>query len=106
MVFIETDQFTKYLPGYLNDDQYAQLQAYLHVYPQAGLIIPGTGGVRKLRWAAGGKGKRGGVRIIYYWIVKDVQLLMLTLYKKGEVDDLTSDEKKALKRYVKDIVYG
>ena len=67
MVFIETRLFTKLLPSYLSDDDYRSLQSYLLQKPDAGDLIRGSGGVRKVRWAPAGKGKSGGVRAIYYW---------------------------------------
>jgi len=66
MIFIETTIFTKLLPKYLTDDEYWALQWYLVFYPEAGDVVPGSGGVRKVRWAPEGKGKRGGIRIMYY----------------------------------------
>ena len=66
MIFIETTIFTKLLPKYLADDEYRALQWYLLVYPDAGDIVRGSGGIRKVRWAPEGKGERGGVRVIYY----------------------------------------
>jgi hypothetical protein len=66
MVFIETSIFTKYIQEYLNDDEYAALQCFLNERPEAGNIVPANGGVRKLRWAVKGRGKRGGIRVIYY----------------------------------------
>lgn len=66
MVFVETTLFSKLLPEYLSDDAYRSLQNYLIERPDAGAIIQRSGGVRKVRWAAGGKGKSGGVRVIYY----------------------------------------
>ena len=67
MEFIETSIFTKLLITYLTDDEYLGLQAFLLKYPEAGKIVPGSGGVRKLRWGMAGKGKRGGIRVIYYF---------------------------------------
>jgi hypothetical protein len=64
MVFIETTIFTKLIGNYLNADEYSGLQQYLLLYPDKGDMIPGTGGVRKLRWSSAGKGKRGGIRVI------------------------------------------
>ncbi|HSF81159.1 MAG TPA: hypothetical protein VLA49_07990 [Anaerolineales bacterium] len=66
MEFIEAPAFTKYLYDYLTDDEFIGLQGLLLRYPEAGKVIPGSGGVRKLRWAMTGKGKSGGVRVIYY----------------------------------------
>ena len=67
MIFIEASSFTKLLPNYLSDDEYRALQAYLMQKPDAGDLIKGSGGVRKVRWASEGMGKSGGVRVIYYW---------------------------------------
>ncbi len=67
MEFIETSIFTKLIYTYLSDDEYVALQSHLLKYPEAGQVIPGSGGVRKLRWAISGRGKRGGARVIYYY---------------------------------------
>lgn len=67
MEFIETSTFTKLIYDYLTDDEYAGVQSYLIKYPEAGSVVPGSGGVRKVRWGIVGKGKRGGIRIIYYF---------------------------------------
>lgn len=72
------------LPDYLNDDEYRALQAYLMQKPDAGNLIKGSGGVRKVRWAAKGNGKRSGIRIIYYWMKPEHEIWMLTLYSKSE----------------------
>ncbi len=101
MVFIESSIFTGRLSGYLEDDSYRELQAFLADRPDAGAIIRGTGGLRKVRWAASGHGKRGGVRIIYYWRVVNDQILLMTLYAKNEVADLGEKEKSALKEMLK-----
>ncbi len=84
MVFIETSIFTKLLASYLSDDDYRGLQSYLLQKPDAGDIVRGSGGVRKVRWAPAGKGKSGGVRAIYYWKKSDHEIWMLTLYSKSE----------------------
>lgn len=97
MVFIETLLFTKLLPDYLIDDEYKALQSFLIETPDAGDLIQGTGGLRKLRWALDKKGKRGGLRIIYYWQVSKDQIYLFTLYAKNEISDLSAKEKKALK---------
>lgn len=99
MEFIEAPTFTAHLAGYLVDDEYRALQAFLAGDPEAGDVIPGTGGFRKLRWAdpARGKGKRGGLRVIYYYLLSDVQIWLMTLYNKGEMSDLNAAEKRALK---------
>ena len=84
MVFIETFIFTKLIVSYLTDDEYLGLQRFLLKYPDAGQIIRGTGGVRKLRWALPGKGKSGGLRVIYYWKRQENEIWMLTVYSKRE----------------------
>ena len=84
MIFIETTIFTKLLPKYLTDDEYRVFQWYLLFNPEAGDIVRGSGGVRKVRWAPEGKGKRGGVRIMYYWKKSDNEIWLLTLYSKSE----------------------
>lgn len=88
MIFVETHYFTSRLPRYLSDDEYRELQTYLAERPEAGDRIPGGGGLRKLRWAAGGHGKSGGVRVIYYWLRADEQIFLFTLFRKSERADL------------------
>lgn len=102
LVFVETPLFSRLLPKYLDDQDYAELQQALVANPQAGDLMPGTGGFRKLRWRdhRRGKGKRGGLRVIYYYLTEDSQIWMFTLYDKDEAVDLTADEKRMLKRAV------
>lgn len=102
MVFIEAVPFTKYLKDYLNDDEYCGLQNFLIEQPEAGDLIQGTGGLRKLRWASNNKGKRGGIRVIYYWQVFEDQIYLITLYAKNEISDLSVKEKRALKLMLED----
>lgn len=99
MEFIEAPAFTRRLSGYLNDDDYRELQARLGANPELGNLMPGTGGFRKMRWAdvRRGKGRRGGLRIIYYHFPSDHQIWLMTLYDKNEAADLTTEQKKALK---------
>lgn len=84
MIFIEASTFTKLLSSYLTDDEYRGLQAYLMQKPDAGDLVKGSGGVRKIRWAPDSKGKSGGVRVIYYWKKPDHEIWMLTIYSKSE----------------------
>ena len=98
MVFVETSLFSKLLKSYLSDDEYRLLQNHLIAHPDAGDVIRGSGGVRKVRWAAGGKGKSGGIRVIYYWAKTDAQTFFLTLYGKGEKENLSAED---LRRVVK-----
>ena len=103
MVFVETSLFSKALPGYLNDEEYRGLQTYLMERPDAGAIIQRSGGVRKVRWAAGGKGKSGGLRVIYYWLKADDQIFFLTLYGKGEKEDLSGAELKRIVKLIEEL---
>jgi hypothetical protein len=98
MEFVEAPPFTRHLPEYLNEDGYRELQASCRE-SRAGDLMPGTGGFRKMRWADArrGKGRRGGLRIIYYHFPSDRQIGLMTLYAKDEASDLTSQQKKALK---------
>lgn len=81
--FVETPLFTQTLPHYLDDDDYGKLQHHLNQHPDAGVVVPSSGGVRKLRWAAEGRGKRGGLRIIYFLRLARGEIWMLTLYGKN-----------------------
>lgn len=82
------------------DDEYAKLQVTLGQRPDWGSVIAGSGGIRKLRWAGSGRGKRGGLRVLYYWQTADDQIWLLVAYPKNEKEDLTPDEIKVLKRLV------
>jgi hypothetical protein len=82
--FIESSIFTRILPVYLDDDEYSELQQFLIENPEVGEVISGSGGVRKVRWARPGMGKRGGLRIIYYVQYKPDEIWMLTLYAKAK----------------------
>jgi len=86
--FIEATAFTEHVYSYLTDDEYLGLQSFLFNYPEAGKVIPGSGGLRKLRWAMAGKGKRGGLRIIYYFKKRIDEIWLLTIYSKSELDNL------------------
>ena len=88
MEFIETTLFTKYVYSYLTDDEYLGLQGYLLQFPESGKVVPGSGGVRKLRWAMSGTGKRGGVRVIYYFKKQDDEIWLLTIYSKSETENI------------------
>jgi len=101
MEIIETPIFTKRIKNVLSDEEYSQLQWALVINPEAGAVIPGAGGLRKLRWAVRGKGKRGGLRVIYYWYVSDEKIYMLLAYKKSEQEDLTNKQITVLREYLK-----
>ena len=99
MEFFEAPAFSRYLSSYLSDDDYRELQDRLATAPEAGDMIPGTGGFRKLRWAdpKRGKGRRGGLRVIYYYFRAEQQIWLMTLYGKNEASDLAPKEKQDLK---------
>jgi hypothetical protein len=99
MEFIEAPAFTRHLADYLNDEDYRLLQIRLGANPELGDLMPGTGGFRKMRWgdARRGKGRRGGLRIVYFYFPSRDQIWFMTLYDKGEAADLTATEKKMLK---------
>ena len=103
MEFIETPTFTRMLIELLTDDEYAQLQSVLVVNPALGDIVKGGGGIRKLRHALPGRGKRGGVRVIYYWLRNDGQIYMLLIYPKSKKDTLTARETAILCEFVKEL---
>jgi mRNA-degrading endonuclease RelE of RelBE toxin-antitoxin system len=86
--FIETQLFTRFVKQYLSDEQYAELQMALMANSDLGPVIAGTGGVRKLRWAAPGRGKRGGYRVIYYVRRPKGIIWMLTMYPKNVADSI------------------
>jgi hypothetical protein len=100
MVIIETTFFTRQIQRLLSDDEYRQLQADLVNHPEQGEIIQGGGGLRKTRWSVQGRGKRGGIRVIYYWVVKQDQILMLMAYAKNEQENLTPEQVKILRQIV------
>lgn len=100
MVIIETSVFTRLIRELIDDEQYRELQEALVRRPDAGDLIPGSGGLRKVRWKLDGKGKRGGVRIIYYWMTADDQLWMLYGYAKAGREDLTKAQLKTLREIV------
>lgn len=97
MLIIETPVFTKRVLNALTDDEYRELQQFIAEHPEAGNIIPGSHGLRKLRWRISGKGKRGGTRVIYYWLRPRDTILMLFVLKKNERSDLRKDQLKMLK---------
>ena len=102
-VFVELPAFARHRANYLDDDGLRDLQIVMMKNPEAGDVIEGTGGLRKLRYRdpRRGKGKRGGLRVIYYWWDGGLQFWLFTLYDKDEMDDLSPDEKKALKSMLK-----
>jgi hypothetical protein len=98
--FVETTAFTRKITEVMTDDEYRLLQEVLLRRPAQGSVIEGSGGVRKLRWAEKGRGKRGGLRIIYYWHTERELFLMLYAYRKSEQKDLTREQRKLLAKLV------
>jgi len=103
MLFIETPIFTEDLLTMLSDDEYREIQKELLVTPTKGALIRGSGGFRKLRWNLESKGKRGGVRIIYFWDKPSEKLYLIFIYKKSVQEDLTQDQVKILKSLLKGV---
>jgi hypothetical protein len=95
--FVETPLFTRLVQEYLSDDEYALLQQALMADPQIGDVIPGSGGVRKMRWRVAGRGKRGGIRIIYFLRLARGQIWLLTLYAKNVTDTISAHVLKQIK---------
>ncbi len=101
MVIIETTLFTKQVQKMFSAEEYRQFQIDLATRPDLGALIPGSGGLRKVRWGYRGKGKRGGVRVIYYWAVRQERLLLLLVYPKNVQANLSPAQLKSLKQIVK-----
>jgi hypothetical protein len=102
MLFVETRIFTDLVSKHLNDDEYRSLQITLLLRPEQGPVIPGSGGLRKIRWGAQGGGKRGGLRIIYFWHKPSATCYMLFLDRKSDQGDLTAAQIRVLARLVRE----
>jgi len=100
---VETPDFVAAVRRLMDEMERSSLVLYLAHNPEAGDLVPGTGGVRKLRWTLEGRGKRGGARVIYYFHSERIPLFALDVYAKNERSDLSEDEKARLKRFVKAI---
>ncbi|MCO6439573.1 MAG: type II toxin-antitoxin system RelE/ParE family toxin [Nitrococcus mobilis] len=100
MVIIETPTFTRIIQEVMSDDEYRALQEALVQRPDLGALIKGGGGLRKVRWRLQGQGKRGGVRVIYYWVMADEQIRMLYAYRKAKQEDLTAEQLAVLREIV------
>ncbi len=97
---VEMDEFLAATRKLMDDEERAGLVEYLSYHPTAGVVIPGTGGVRKLRWGLEGRGKRGGARVIYYYHDMEMPLYLLTAYAKNEREDLYQSEIKTMRKLV------
>ena len=102
MEIIETTIFTRQIQELLKDEEYRRLQLALLSKPDLGAVIPRSGGLRKVRWPGKGHVKRGGVRVIYYWVKIQERILMLLIYAKAEQDDLTPDQVKVLRKIIEE----
>ncbi|MEQ1729832.1 MAG: transcriptional regulator [Vicinamibacterales bacterium] len=100
LTFVETRLFTSLVGQYLSDDDYAALQQALTANPDAGDVIRGSGGVRTLRWGIAGRGKRGGIRVIYYLRSRQGEVWMLTLYAKNEADSIPAHVLRRIKEEI------
>jgi len=103
MEFVETPTFTRMVTALLTDDEYRSLQNLLMADPQCGALIREGGGIRRVRFAAQGRGKSGGVRAIYYWATEREQIYMLVIYPKSVKDTLSDRETALLRAYVKEL---
>lgn len=99
-MFIELTTFSKYREDYFTDDQFAELQRALDADPAAGDVVPGTGGVRKLRWGRSGMGKRGGLRVLYYVQDQAGRIWLLTVYSKSARENISSSTLNTLREIV------
>jgi hypothetical protein len=104
MEFVETPTFSRQVLALLNDDEYRDLQVSLASNPTIGAVISGGGGLRKMRWAGKGHGKRGGLRVIYYFALAKDLIWMLLIYPKSEQDELTSEQLRTLRILVKEFL--
>jgi hypothetical protein len=102
MRFVETPIFTREVLRLLSDEKYRALQLALLLRPEQGALMPGSGGLRKIRWASKGRGKRGGIRAIYYWERESETFYMLLAYVKNEQENLTPRQLRILRRLVKE----
>ncbi len=100
--FIETPLFTKLVTEYLSDEEYAKLQAFLVDNPEAGAVIRGSGGIRKVRWSIKGRGKRGGLRVIYFIRSSESEFWMLTLYPKNVAESIPAHVLRAIRKEIED----
>jgi len=100
--FIEAPAFSRHVDRYLDDGEYSALQWALMLRPEAGALIRGSGGLRKLRWKAKGRGKSGGYRVIYYWRASEGEIWLLTIYAKNEEQNIAAHVLRALKEAMED----
>jgi mRNA-degrading endonuclease RelE of RelBE toxin-antitoxin system len=102
VLFVETPIFTREVTEVLSDDEYRGVQLALLLRPEQGPLIPKSGGLRKIRWKRSGAGKRGGLRLIYYWDKDNDTIYMLFVYPKSDQEDLTASQLKTLSKLVRE----
>jgi hypothetical protein len=101
VIFIETPVFTRQIKALVEDEEYRLLQLRLVANPDAGDLIPRSGGLRKIRVGVAGRGKRGGARVIYYWVTARSQIYLLLAYAKNAQEDLSEQQLRTLRTLVK-----
>ncbi len=101
VIFIETSVFTLQIIRLISEDSYSELQQWIAGSPAKGDVIRGSGGCRKIRWMVPGKGKRGGIRVIYYWQRQSSQIVMLLAYAKSETEDLSREQIALLGEFIR-----
>ena len=101
---VEVPEYIRRVERLLDEDERNNLTFHLSIHPKSGAVMLGTGGVRKLRWARKGKGKRGGVRVIYFFYDEDIPLFLLTIFGKGEKENLSKAERNELAKLVKILI--
>jgi mRNA-degrading endonuclease RelE of RelBE toxin-antitoxin system len=102
MTFIETSVFTRSIVELLQDEDYRAFQLALLLRPELGSVIRESGGLRKIRWSVQGRGKRGGIRVIYYWHEPSETFYLLYVYRKNEREDISAQQLRVLRRLVRD----
>ena len=106
MTVVETGEFVKRVKPLMSDEERAELVAFVGANPEAGEIMPDTGGVRKIRWGLEGKGKRGGARVVYYYHNERLPVFLLSAYAKNQRANLTQAEKNSMKRLTPTLLAG
>ena len=100
---VETAVFAREAESVLNEEELNELKAFIATNPESGVVVPGTGGARKLRWSASGRGKRGGGRVVYYYHSREAPVILFRFFTKAAKTDLTAEEKTALAKVVEGI---
>jgi hypothetical protein len=95
---VETLLFQRQWPLYWSEEERGEFAAYIAEHPTAGDVVPGSGGIRKVRWGRAGSGKSGGVRVIYFTRMEEGEIVLLTLYAKSKTDNLTGPKLKEIRR--------